>query len=323
MIDVVINPENIEDLYLECLNKCFSDWGGAAMYRWCFDRRVSGKKPDIMLLKKEGAVLGGSAVTYRHAMINGVMVPVAIMTGSWTLPQARNQGCFTIMIEESLKLARNAGAALLIAFVTKTNPSMKQLMKKGSAVFPTHYLVTGQGTPRPGSPVELTAVPDIAGCSLDISRFTVRDGPRHPYFTYSAEEWRSQFIKRPEAMEFLCMDRACVGIVEKKGLFDRLLAFAGDERHSPENILIACSARSLRNERRLFFFTASSPLKNYAVSLGFEHIPGFLTTLIANEEVLRQTYPEAPSAPITPADIYDPANPWYIGEWHLTAGDRM
>lgn len=323
MIDIVINPEHIEDLYLECLNRCFGDWGAAAMYRWCFERRLGGRKPDIMLLKKKGVLLGGSAVTYRHALLNGTAVPVAIMTGSWTLPEARNQGCFTLMIDQSLKLAQAAGAALLIAFVTQTNPSMNRLVNRGAAVFPTHYLVTGPATPRPGSPLDLTGVSDITECSLNIFRFMLSDMAGHPRLTYSPEEWRSQFIERPEIMEFLCIDADCVGMVEKKGPFDRLLAFSGHGDHSPEDVLKACCARSLENERRLFFFTASSSLKDYAVTLGFEHVPGFLTALIADEEALRRTYPEPPSGAPAPADLYNPASTWYIGEWHLTAGDRM
>ena len=144
MIDISINPENMEGVYLECLNKCFVDWGGMETYRWCFDRRLGNRKPDIMILKKGDTILGGSAVTYRHAIINEKMAVIAIMTGSWTLPEARNQGCFTTIIDQSLILARAADAALLIAFVTRKNPSMKRLVNKGSGLFPTHYCVAGQ-----------------------------------------------------------------------------------------------------------------------------------------------------------------------------------
>jgi len=323
MIDVSINPENMEGVYLECLNTCFADWGGMEMYRWCFDRRLGGRKPHIMLLEKGGTILGGSAVTYRHAVINGKIAVIAIMTGSWTLPEARNQGCFATMIDRSLLLARDAGAALLIAFVTQTNPSMKRLVSKGSAVFPTHYLVAGQAEVPPGPWVPLTAVADIGECSLDIPGFLASGRAGHPYFTYSAEEWRSQFVERPEAMEFLCIDGACVGIVEKKGPFDRLLSFRGHQGHSREDILRACYVRSLKNERRLFFFTASSSLKDYAVKLGFEHIPGFLTTLIANKAALRRAFPGSTGGSPASADIYDPGSPWYIGEWDLATGDRM
>ncbi len=123
MIDVIINPQGTEETYLKCLNQCFGDWGGMDMYKWCFDRRIGGPKADIMLLKKDGVILGGSAVTYRKALIRNSLVNVAIMTGSWTLPEARRQGCFTRIIEESLALAKGKGAALLLAFVTNKNPA--------------------------------------------------------------------------------------------------------------------------------------------------------------------------------------------------------
>lgn len=322
MIDVVMNPENIDGLYLECLNRCFGEWGGPAMYRWCFDRRLGGRKPDIMLLKKKGAILGGSAVTYRHAMLNNVMVRIAVMTGSWTLSEARNQGCFTMMVGESLSLAKEAGAALLMAFVTEKNPSTRRLLEKGSATFPSHYLVSPlEGDIRSAVPVSATQ--GSTRCSLDISRLMKAESAGRARFVYSPDEWRSQFIDRTEMVEFVCIEDTCVGVIEKKGIFDRLLAFTGYADHSREDVLKACCARSLDNARRLFLFTTSSSLKDYAVEIGFERIPGYITALIADEGALKTVFPVCPDGKIAPSGLYDPHSPWYIGEWDLTAGDRM
>ncbi|MHB8108435.1 MAG: hypothetical protein ACYDHW_00210 [Syntrophorhabdaceae bacterium] len=323
MIDIVINPENIREHYLECVNTCFNDWGGANMYSWCFERQLGGRTPDLMLLKKGDATLGGSAVTYRHVRLGNPLVTVAIMTGSWTLPAARNQGCFTTIIDQSLLLAKAAKASLLIAFVTETNPSMKRLIKRGAATFPTHYLVSGSDVPDIDSRLRITASSDSTGCSIDIPRFMITGNSGNSHFAYTPEEWRSQFIDRPENMEFVCIDTTCVGIIEKKGVFDRLLAFTDYPDYSREEILRACFARSRGNGRRLFFFTTSRSLKDYAVELGFEHIPGFLTTIAADERALRSALPHAPDGKPMSSGFYDPASPWYIGKWDITTGDRM
>ena len=323
MIDIVMNPENIEDFYLECLNRCFGDWGGTAMYRWCFERRLGGRKPDIMLLRKEGDVLGGSAVTYRHAMLNNVMVRIAVMTGSWTLPEARNQGCFTMMVDESLSLAKKAGAALLMAFVTEKNPSTRRLIERGCATFPSHYLVSPLDGRDITPPVPFSVTQDSTRCSLDVSLLMTAGGAGCARFVYSPDEWRSQFIDRTEIVEFACIEDTCVGVIEKKGIFDRLLAFRGYADHSREDVLKACCAKALNNSRRLFFFTTSSSLKDYAVEIGFERIPGYITALIAHEGALKTVFRECPDGKITPVDLYDPGSPRYIGEWDLTAGDRM
>lgn len=323
-MNVIINPDRTEETYLEYLNRCFDDWGGMDMYKWCFDRPVGGLKADIMLLKKDGTVLGGSAVTYRKAAIRESMVNVAIMTGSWTLPESRRQGCFTRIIDESIALARQKGAALLLAFVTDRNASLKRLIGRGASLFPTHYLVSGEGTPEMESKLQISQVADTGKFVADIYRTMAEGRGGRPHFEYTIEEWRAQFVDRPEEIEIVSVGGDSPAIIEKKGIFDRILVIVPTGGHSFEDCLKALLKRTMGNGRRLFFFTTFSRQKDCAVDMGFEHIPGYLTTLIANEGTLRSLCPglsenERPVA----GELYDPDSKWYLGEWDLVTGDRM
>lgn len=323
-MNVIINPDRTEETYLEYLNRCFDDWGGMDMYKWCFDRPVGGLKADIMLLKKDGTVLGGSAVTYRKAAIRESMVNVAIMTGSWTLPEARRQGCFTRIIDESIALARQKGAALLLAFVTDRNASLKRLIGRGASISPTHYLVSGDNTPEVESELKISQAADTGNFVDDIYRTMTGERDDRPHFEYTIEEWRAQFVDRPEEIEIVSVGGDSPAIIEKKGIFDRILVIVPTGGHSFEDCLKALLKRTMGNGRRLFFFTTSPQWKDCAMEMGFEHIPGYLTTLIANVEALRNIYPglsknEKPD----PRDLYDPGSKWYLGEWDLVTGDRM
>ena len=123
MITVAVNPNGIAEEYLKCLNVCFSGWGDRQKYDWYFRRKTAYPDADLMILKQDNNLAAGSAVTYRRvAFANDSEVTVGIMTGSWTLPQFRNQGCFARIIEESLRLTALKGGALLLGFLTKGDP---------------------------------------------------------------------------------------------------------------------------------------------------------------------------------------------------------
>ena len=91
MITVHVNPPAIQDEYLRCLNTVFGNWGDAEKYFWYFQRKTSFPDPDLMVLKERDRTLAGSAVSYRQIRFpNGGDAVIGIMTGSWTLPEARN-----------------------------------------------------------------------------------------------------------------------------------------------------------------------------------------------------------------------------------------
>jgi hypothetical protein len=325
MIDIILNPKNIESIYIECLNSCFDDWGGPDMYEWCFNRQVGDLKADIMVLKKNSKIIAGSAVTYRKVLLTrNSMTNVGIMTGSWTLPDARRQGCFTKIIEESVALASGKGAVLLLAFVTENNPSFHRLVNAGSSLFPTHYLFSGDNTPIPESHDVLSPVLDLRKAVETIFERLRKYQSRTAHFTYTLKEWQSQFLDRPGEIEFLFVHGTSLAIIEKKGDFDRVLILSLNEGITFGDCVKALLKRALNSGRRLFLFTTSQSWKDECVTLGFEHAPGYVTTLVANERELLKAYPGLPGFPKNIRNkLYEPSSRWYIGSWDVQSGDRM
>lgn len=325
MIDIIINPKGIESIYIECLNYCFGDWGGTNVYKWCFNCQVGDLKADIMILKKDGKIIAGSAVTYRKVLFaNSSMINVGIMTGSWTLPDARGQGCFTKIIKESVALASSKDAALLLAFMTKNNASFRRLVDSGSLLFPTHYLFSSDDTPIPESDLVISPVLDIRkGVETIFERF-IRYQIGFAHFIYTPKEWQSQFFNRPGEIEFLCINNIGLAVIEKKENFDRVLFMSLGEGITFKKFIKALLKRALNNRRKLFLFTTSPLWKDECVELGFNYSPGYLTALVANEKKLVKAFPGVSCLVKNIGNkIYKVSSRYYMGLWDIQSGDRM
>jgi len=322
--DILLNPKGMESIYIDHLNLSFGHWGDAALYKWCFDRQIGDLKADIMIFKKDGKIVAGSAVTYRKVRLGKSIVNVGIMTGSWTRPETRGQGYFTKIIETSLSLASHKKAALLLAFVTEKNASFRRLAKAGSSQFPTHYLFSDSNTSIPKSGHIISPVSDVRnGIEVFFEKLTKRqDG--FAQFAYTLKEWKSQFIERPGTIEFLTVGNIGSVIIEKKGNFDRILALSVKDESAFVDSIKALLRRALMNGQNLFLFTTSPCWKDACLRLGFGYSPGYLTTLVADANELIKIYPGTSSLPGDIAHrFYEPDSPWYIGLWDIQSGDRM
>jgi hypothetical protein len=212
----------------------------------------------------------------------------------------------------------------VLAFVTENNASFRRLVDADSSLFPTHYLFSGGNTTIPESNHILSPVLDISkGIETILERLRkYQTGTAH--FTYTLKEWQSQFLDRPGEIEFLSVNDTSLAIIEKKGDFDRVLILSLNEGITFGNCIKALLKRALNNRRKLFLFTTSKFLKDECVTLGFEHSPGYLTTLVANEKELLRAYPSVSGHPKNIANkLYEPNSRWYIGSWDVQSGDRM
>ena len=91
--------------YIECMNRCFPGWGGERMAAWAF------RGADFLLHESGDA---GLALTWRDVELpDGAHAPAAIITGAWTLPEARGRGHFSQLIERSRVLAETRDARSL------------------------------------------------------------------------------------------------------------------------------------------------------------------------------------------------------------------
>lgn len=281
MIEVDRNPVGAEATYVEHLNASFGRWGDMDRYRWAFERAAGAPAADLMILREGATVLAGSAVTYRRARVPGADERlVGIMTGSWTLPPARGRGCFTRVIEESLALCRERGAALLLAFVTEDNASRRRLEAAGCVMFPTEYWIAETGT----LPTRASDAESLAPKPADAEQLwrLHEDRPGEGLgFTYpDAASYAGQFLERPEPVEVLAGPRG-TAIVERAAGAERVLALYAED-DAREELVRALAAHAWSGGRTLVgFTTGGAPAEAYRAA-GFSPRAGFLTALPAD-----------------------------------------
>jgi hypothetical protein len=267
-----------EEQYLEALNVCFPGWGDRRMFDWCFSRTVAGLKPDLLQLVSDVGVIAGSAVTYRRVRLPGHTAVIAgMMTGSWTLPAARGGGAFTTLIEASVDAASAHGSALLLAFVTATNPSRRRLEGAGAHLLPTFYCCSSAA--RGDANILLEELPDET--NLADAQFTEAAGAR---FVYTREEWTGQFRDRPNEVRVVGRPGNWIALVERVAGFDRVLAIQADGAWWMPAI-DALTARAARADRQLFIFTASPREAAVLGARGFMVTNGFLAVLPGHDYV--------------------------------------
>lgn len=309
MITVERIPASARAQYLAGLNACFHDWGGDDMYRWCFERGLSGQLPDLLGVQEQGRLVAGSAVSYRRAQVAGrTPFRVAIMSGSWTLPEARQRGYFTQMIDASRAVAAERGAALLLAFVTSTNPSYRRLAAARATHWETWYLGSSANMRVVTSTAAIQPVTDVRRGVAEILERLDAPSAQSIRFLYDADEWLSQFLARPIETEFLSVGTDGLAVIEKREDADRLLFFRGADDASFARALDALLERAAARGRTLSFFTTRRNWRNISTAAGFNCLPGYLVALTANADARRAGVPNDDLAGLP---------------WELQSGDRM
>jgi GNAT superfamily N-acetyltransferase len=275
-MDVALNPPDAAGAYLRHLNASFGDWGDATRFRWAFERTASAPRADLMVLSEGGETLAGSAVTYRAARLGtGAPFRVGIMTGSWTLPAARGRGCFTRVIQESVQLCREQGAALLLAFVTEDNASYRRLKESGAALIQTRYWIfPAAAASGAGSPLHTIGADAAALHAAHEAR--PDEGLR---FTYDREGWAGQFLKRSTPTEVVSSD-AGTALIERAATTDRILALYPRAGLGPQ-LVAELHAQAKAAGRGMFAFTDTGARTAWFEPLGLAPKPGFLTVIAA------------------------------------------
>jgi hypothetical protein len=317
----------MEDEFLKCLNLCFGDWGDRRTYHWYFQRKTAYPDSDLMVLKKNNELVAGSAVTYRKITLpNEAAVTVGIMTGSWTLPKFRGQGCFARIIEESIRLTAKKKGALVLGFGRRENSSFRQFAKAGAALFPTTYLFSTPETKLQAVASKLRPEESSHPVIKKLFERLSTSGRGYLRFAYSSvEEFSAQFIHRPGETEILGDHYGNFGIVEKKedtNLLQLFLPAANDES-GIASALAAFLNHSLENGRKLFLYSTRADIAQVGRNLGLGAKEGFLSALIADESTLRKEL--GISGPLTTKDsslLAMPGTPWHLNHWNVHSGDR-
>ena len=296
-----INPSGVEDTFLAGLNRSFGHWGDHTTYAWGFEREVGARAADLIVLRDEGMIVAGSAVSYRIVQQHGDQIMVGVMTGSWTLPEARGRGAFGQMIHESRTLTAARGGSLLIAFVTHENASRRRLVAEGCAEVPTWYVASDPDTSPPSRAASVEPSPAAAEELFRAHADWQAGGSGASVVYLSVEVWKSQFLVRPLPVEVV---RAAGGrcVIERSATSDRVLWTDG--RDGPA-ALAALLKRAIESGRQLFMFTMDPTLARVGADLGMMAKPGSLTILDAPDEGN-----ERPKASRIPA------------AWRVQGGDR-
>ncbi len=318
MLTCEINPTGVADEYLAAVNRCFPGWGDRSQFAWVFGRAVGAPIADLMILRRDGVLLAGSGVSYRWVQRGDQRMLVGIMTGSWTLPEARGQGCFMRVIAESVELTVRRGGALLLAFVTEANASYRRLRDAGAALFETQYLFAE--APAASSlavgPVEI----DTAAQAALFARHAARS---RWSVAYDLPGWRSQLLARGRPTEVVRAGREGMAILELAGGSERLLAAYAGPREPFDALISSLAARAAKHGRRLVMFAADAQLADAARAAGLTRKAGFITALAADAAALAAALGRAEPWAGRHADLADPASPWYLGNFGFHDGDRM
>jgi len=217
VIDVV-DPRSIDRTeYLAALNRCFPGWGGNAMFDWCYLRVVAGRAADLLVVRENGRLAAGSGVVYRNVRAGNDTTRVGIICGAWTDPEARGRGLFSGVMEAARALVRRRDATMLLGFVKADNPSARGIHSLGWTMVPARYLH------RPLTRPSATLSP-LRGAREDFPRSAT-------HFVYTDDEWRAQFIDRPQRVR-------CVGGAGWRAIVEgsRLLDVAGDREVAIEQL---------------------------------------------------------------------------------------
>lgn len=277
----IINPPSYRSEYLDNLNKCFDGWGDEQRYQWVFERTVGHKSSDLMVVDDdEHGVIAGSGISYRQLdRPNGDVIDIGIMTGSWTLPEARGKGCFSQIIEASQDICKKHGIPYLTAFVTESNPSYRRLKAAGSHLVATHHLFAPKrpfDIKKNGDVALLDKTKEIAQAVYDRARKTLF---RHVSFRYSFEEFYKQYIERPDKVCVLKVQDDYAVVEESHNAVKLLLITYQEESILKHNLKLISNWAMEKIGKKALVFTTQKNIYAICRALGFQDIPGYFTIL--------------------------------------------
>ncbi|SCX94548.1 hypothetical protein SAMN05192588_0376 [Nonlabens sp. Hel1_33_55] len=278
--EIVKNPEGVKEEYLKYLNVAFTNWGEEHLYSWVFDRQVGDLTTDQLIIKREGNVIAGSAVTYRKIALGGAdIINVGIMTGSWTLPAARKTGCFTTIIEESKIMCRENKVPFLTAFVTDENPSSRRLAAAGALMIKSWNLFAPKEISESKNQINfIDDFEDKKSQEVIYQKFMEPDGSTVAY-SYNEAEFIGQFIKRPNVPIILEVNG--VFVIMEEG-FNAMKILVTTARGIPQLVEVLNDVNQWciqHHDKNLFFFTMDEKIENEFSKLGYTSKLGYYTVI--------------------------------------------
>lgn len=326
-ITVQVNPPQIDDEYLRCLNLAYGVWGNRKQFEWCFRRESSYPEADLVVLKVDGEMAAGSGVTYRRVILaGGATVTVGLVTGAWTLPRFRDQGCFARVIRKCVQVTSRKGGALLFGFVRAENASSRQMARLGSAMVPSKYLRSALRTSS-NDAVRFQSVTKSSEVVATLFAKFTRKAPGRTSFAYgSVADFSTQFLDRPGATEIIADGKGNFGVVESRDQYDvlQLIICERDDPLSMVRVMEGLLSYANEKGRLLLSYLTDQAMVDAATAAGFRVSDGYLAVLIADDRSLNQA--TGTSIHLTEDDsrlLAQPGGPCFLGPWDIQSGDRM
>jgi GNAT superfamily N-acetyltransferase len=213
--------------YIAGANRAFGHWGDEARFAWAF------RGGELLFLDDVAA----SGINYR-TLHDGRQV--AIITGSWTLPEARGMGAFTRLVEATHEIAKERNS-ITISFGRRDNVSCRRVEATGAQIHPTFYCRSA------------FAAQSMMSLDPDPSLFPTA-------FRYTADEWRAQFIDRPHAKI------ECVG---EPGEWAAIMERGADVSSARVLAISNETALPLVSDGPVFWFTTKRPTLPCEITDGF------------------------------------------------------
>lgn len=267
----IINPQDYTQKYIEYLNKCFPNWGNEISYNWVFNRIVGKHIADTMILTDENhQVIAGSGVTFRNLKLQNSTIDIGIMTGSWTLAEARGKGCFTQIIEESLAICAQKNVPFLTAFVTESNASYRRLKEAGFyALEANNYF----STDKPFDIDESNFKIEFTTPNLDLLySYYINNFKDIDAFLYSKDEFNYQYINRL-ATTYCIIINGFYFLFEENDTTVRLLYTS---HFNIKAIEYFCNYIRHNKNKKVMFFTSDKEAINQCKEEQFNVIQSFL-----------------------------------------------
>lgn len=214
MIRQVGNDAAIRAACLVGLNQCFPGWGDSAQFDWCYRRPSDPRPADLLVAEADGVIVAGLAVAYR--LIGRDDEPhelVSVLSGAWTLPEARGQGQFGRLLDRAAEVARERGATIALAFVTGERSSAGQLDRRSARVIEARLFSSHvqEDSPLLGEASLMT--PDEAALAFT-SR---RDRTGQVSIIYDPQSWRDQMIDRAARGRAVRLGDHAIAVLAQQG----------------------------------------------------------------------------------------------------------
>ena len=284
-------PAHDKEAYLSSLNACFGHWGGEALWRWVFERDVGeGEASRMVIAQGEDDWIAGSAISWRRLMWpDGAIMPVGIMSGSWTLPGARGKGCFSTLVEESRQWTKERGGGALLAFVTHDNASRRRLEAAGSTMVPTCYVLSTPQTPDLSATTTACKPAFVTDVSLASRLYEAAQDAAGVQFGYAGvRAWAGQFLERPTPTQVFEIEGLGHVITEETDTTLRALALLPREQGRWLELFEAAVGHAQRCEKVFFTYLSDPRGLKELEEFRLKTIDGFVTALVADESAWPQ-----------------------------------